>query len=35
LDLIIIVRKPAVGLDFYTLEKSVLHLLRKANLWKK
>ncbi|HEY8528733.1 MAG TPA: ribonuclease P protein component [Paenibacillaceae bacterium] len=31
-DLVIIVRKPALELDFWEMEKSVLHLLRKAGL---
>lgn len=32
LDLVFIVRQAAVGLDYSALERSVLHLLRKANL---
>lgn len=35
LDIVIIVRQAAVGLDYSTLERSVLHLLRKAELLKK
>lgn len=31
-DFIVIVRKPAVGLDFSTLQQSILHVLRKAAL---
>jgi|SRR5690606_19407525 len=31
-DLVIIVRKPALELGFWDMEKSVLHLLRKAGL---
>jgi ribonuclease P protein component len=34
IDFVIIVRKPALELDFWEMEKSVLHLLRKAGLTK-
>lgn len=33
-DLILIVRNGAVGMEFKELEKSVLHVLRKASLLK-
>lgn len=33
LDLIIIVRKPAVTMSYQQLERSVQHLLKKAKLW--
>lgn len=31
-DLIIILRKPAVGMDYQAMEKSLLHALRRASL---
>ena len=31
-DFIVIVRKPAVGLDYHQSEKSLLHALKRANL---
>ncbi|MDP5276079.1 ribonuclease P protein component [Chengkuizengella axinellae] len=34
-DLIIIVRKPAVIMDYHQIEKSILHVLRKASLIRK
>ncbi|SFT23438.1 ribonuclease P protein component [Paenibacillus sp. BC26] len=34
LDLIVIVRKPAVGLELKELEKSMLHVLKRAGLLK-
>lgn len=34
-DLVFIVRKPAVAMEYAQLEKSVFHLLRKASLLKK
>ncbi|THF73495.1 ribonuclease P protein component [Cohnella fermenti] len=34
LDLILIVRKPALGLSYQEMERSVLHVLRKAGLTK-
>ncbi|NBI29186.1 ribonuclease P protein component [Chengkuizengella marina] len=34
-DFIIIVRKPAVHMDYHQMEKSILHVLRKASILKK
>ncbi|MFS1510943.1 ribonuclease P protein component [Chengkuizengella sp. SCS-71B] len=34
-DFIIIVRKPAIHMDYYQMEKSILHVLRKSSLLKK
>ena len=34
-DLIVIVRKPAVDLDYHAAEKSLLHALKRANMLKK
>ncbi len=34
LDLILIVRRPALGMSYWDMEKSVLHVLRKAGLTK-
>ncbi len=33
-QIIIIVRKPAVGLDYNDVQKSIVHLLKKNNLFK-
>lgn len=34
-DLIIIVRKPAVGMHYKEMEKSLLHALKRASIWNK
>lgn len=33
IHLIIIVRKPSIEMDYHSLEKSIIHILKKSKLW--